>query len=303
MVATARTALLSSLVSIVAAQSVNLFIPEYGQEDVVAQIVGENAEATTYLIACAPAVYTTVACVYRNGPGRDEGPPNCDGPASYNVVDLNRCFLTAGATVVEGPSTVVFIKPGDDSQTWNCAADGTVSAVCTHNYRTNIYTDTMTGTDYTFIPVPLTTGLVANGVVPTSIIRPAQASTTSILYSTSSSPSSLPSSSTSIHTISSLPTITPIATIRTSITTRTTSSIEQQSNSSSARSSSFGAGSVSSISGNNTATSTTVPAATGVSNTTSPTPIVSQISNGAPAFGWWKMGSAVVAVLAGIAML
>jgi hypothetical protein len=41
MVATARAALLGSLVSIVAAQSVNLFIPEYEQEDTVAQIVGE----------------------------------------------------------------------------------------------------------------------------------------------------------------------------------------------------------------------------------------------------------------------
>lgn len=96
----------------------------------IISLIHQNAGVTTYLIGCGPQTVGTTYCVdYRTGVARDDSPPLCTGSEPYNTNTEDSCVLTAGATLLEGPSTIVFIAPGDDGYSADCSAAGTVSAV------------------------------------------------------------------------------------------------------------------------------------------------------------------------------
>ncbi|RDW79395.1 hypothetical protein BP6252_04033 [Coleophoma cylindrospora] len=292
MVVTIHAALLGALTSIVAAQTVDIFLPEYGryQDSLVAESVGESAGVTTYLVGCGPQTVTSEYCRSEaTGVARDDSPPLCTGSLPYNTYTQDSCVLTAGATLLEGPSTIVFIDAGNDGYSVHCSAAGTVSAVCTQTFtdlafQTNeVFVDTITGSQYSFYHVPLTTGLTANGPLPT-LQAGVQASTTSAAPSTSSSASPSPTPTESFTTSSTTTTLSAITTTVTSISTSTTSS--------SLISSSHGA-----------ISNTTTPTAHGSSNTTSVPPVATVTGSGATALTQWIMGAAAAAVVAVAATL
>ncbi|RDW58588.1 hypothetical protein BP6252_13064 [Coleophoma cylindrospora] len=287
-----RTALIGTLASLVAAQSVDLFLPGFGAQGdtFVAQSVGQNAGVTSYLVGCASQSVYTVACIHRSGPGRDGGLPNCDGAADYNTVTDESCGLTAGGTVLQGPSTLYFVAGGSNSFTQDCSADGRVSAVCTRTfteYQTSrTFALTISGSEFTFVNVPLTTGvLTANGPLPTLTPAVAQASTTIAAPSTTSTTSPPPVS------------ITPTTT--SSTTTITGSSTESQSSSSSAEINSSSFTSSSSLNSTTLASSTTTTTAINRSSNATTAPSVPTVNtSGATGLTEWTIGAAAAAVFA-----
>ncbi|KAL9110521.1 MAG: hypothetical protein Q9227_004879 [Pyrenula ochraceoflavens] len=292
MVATIYTALLGGLASIIAAQTVDIFLPEYGryQDTLVAQ---SNAGVTTYLVGCGPQTVTTESCLaHPTGVGRDNSPQLCTGGQPYNTYTVDSCVLTAGATLLEGPSTIVFIAGGSDGFSVECSAAGTISAVCTHTFTDlqskNVMIDTLTGSDYSFYHVPLTTGLTANGALPT--LQPGkEANTTSAAPSTSSAAS--PSAS------------SPITSTPTSSAGNSSSGGSQSDNNSLGSSSGTVTGSGSFTFGSGVPSNTTIPAFNGSSSATVTSPVATVTDSGAASLSQWIMGVGVAVVVAVVATM
>ncbi|KAJ9263155.1 hypothetical protein DTO195F2_3133 [Paecilomyces variotii] len=297
MIAATSTVLLGTLASVVTAQTVDIFLPEYGRysDSLVAQSVGENAGVTSYLIECGPQTVTSISCFAQpTGVGRDgETPPICTGDSSYNTYTRGSC-VAAGATLLEGPSTIVFINPSDNGVSIDCSVAGTVSAVCTQTFsdlgHEKVWVDTISGEDFSFYHVPLTTGLAANGPLPT-LNAGGQASTSSAPPVTSSSISLSPKITASMAAPSTTPSTTSSTTPSTTPSASTTSS-----NAAVASSSSFSPL-------NNTTSNATKPATNGSSNTTTVTPIATEAISGATALTLWVTGAAAAAVVAAAAII
>lgn len=151
-----------------------------------------------------------------------------------------------------------------------------------------LYTDTVSGAQFSFYHVPLTTGLTANGPLPT-LKAGGQVSTSSAAPSTSSAVT------------------LPKATASTTVLSTTSSTIAQSStstqpSSSTTPSSSVAASSGLFISSSSAISGTSTPAIKGSSSAVSITPIATETSSGARALTQW-MGAAAAAVVVVAAIL
>ncbi|KAL1859253.1 hypothetical protein Plec18167_007816 [Paecilomyces lecythidis] len=284
MIVSAPTVLLGTFASIVASQTVDIFLPGYGRysDSLVAQNVGEDAGVTTYLIDCGPKNVYSLSCFERpTGVGRDgESPPICTGDSSYNTYTRDSC-VASSATLLEGPSTIVFINPADNNASVDCSVAGTVSALCTVNLQDLKWVNTISGTDFSFYHVPLTTGLTASGPLPT-LKAGGEASTSSTAPRTSFATSLAPKATASTMAPTTL-IITPSASLTSSSGLATSTSLSSSSHS--------------------TALQSTQQVATNTSNTATATPIVAETDSGATLLTQWVMGAAAAAVIVAAAIL
>ncbi|GAD99506.1 hypothetical protein PVAR5_8221 [Paecilomyces variotii No. 5] len=285
MIASAPAILLGAIASVVAAQTVDIFLPEYGRysDSLVAQNVGEDAGVTTYLIGCGPQELYSLPCFeHPTGVGRDgETPPICTGDLSYNTYMKDSC-VASSATLLEGPSTIVFINPSDNNIFIDCSVAGTESAICTMSNSELSLVDTISGDQFSFYHVPLTTGLTANGPLPT-LKAGGSISTSSTASRTSFATSLSPKATVSTVAPSTTPIITPSASLTSSNHLTTSSNLSSSSHI--------------------TALQSTTQATPSSSNTATATPIATETDSGATALSRWMMGAAAAAVVAVAAIL
>ncbi|PMD18758.1 hypothetical protein NA56DRAFT_647641 [Hyaloscypha hepaticicola] len=127
---------------------VSLFVPGADTQPLIGAVVGSDASATTYAIRC---------------------------------IDDNTCGFPGGLTLTEGPSTAVYTisEAAEFTGIFDCSLAGTSSAVCVQPNGGSGANDpgtstvTLTGTDYTSMPVTivsadaLTTGNSGSELDPT----------------------------------------------------------------------------------------------------------------------------------------
>jgi len=133
----------------VAQSTISLYIPGADTQSLVGSIIASDATATTYAIECAP---------------------NTDG---------SDCGFNGAITLTEGPSTAVYTlsEAGGASGSsggvaftgyYDCSL-GASSAVCAESFggdEANFpgsSTETFTGTDFTYMPVVITAGVLNTG--------------------------------------------------------------------------------------------------------------------------------------------
>lgn len=163
------TVAIALLSSVAAADTVTtLFFPNFDQQPLVASVMGSDATATTYSIACAP----------------DTDPVDCG--------------VYTGFVMVQGPKTVSFeMVAGDKSLAYadvNCDLDPVASvAACTDTIggsEASVYAGvssfTFSSTDYAsyLIPVTITAGAVTGVVTSTGGVSSSAASTESTASAT-----------------------------------------------------------------------------------------------------------------------
>jgi len=145
-----------ALAGLTIAQSttVSLFIPGADTQPLVGSIIGSDSTATTYAVQCAPGT------------------------------DSNDCGFPGVFTLTEGPSTAKYAISGsiegDDSSVTStvvaftgvldCSVDGKASsAICAESFGgeganfPGTSTETITGTDFFYMPVVITAGLSNTG--------------------------------------------------------------------------------------------------------------------------------------------
>lgn len=109
----------------------SLFIPGADSQSLIGSIIGSDLAAITYALQC---------------------------------VDPDQCGIGGGITLTEGPSTAAYTMAGGAAFTalYDCTLAGTSSAVCFESNggseanSPGSSTLTLTGTDYTFMPVTIT---------------------------------------------------------------------------------------------------------------------------------------------------
>ncbi|EEA22160.1 hypothetical protein TMatcc_008405 [Talaromyces marneffei ATCC 18224] len=128
------TVAMALLSSVVAADSVTtIFLPFFDQQPLVASIVGSDATATTYAIACAPGTDST-ECGIPTGFTMTEGPKTMalqmvDGDRSIAWADLHCdintsaseavCVETVGGAEANFPGTsTTTLEPSDYASAW-----------------------------------------------------------------------------------------------------------------------------------------------------------------------------------------
>lgn len=172
----------------VAQSTISLFIPGADPQPLVGSIVASDATATTYALECAPGT------------------------------DGSDCGFPGVFTLTEGPSTAVYTLGGDieaDSSTVvafsgyiDCSL-GSSSAVCVESFTgtdanfPGMSTETLTGTDFSYMPVVLTDAPLNTGAAaaPSSTTAaPTASSTGSAKESTSASASNSGATKTSSGT-------------------------------------------------------------------------------------------------------
>uniref|UniRef100_A0A093V066 Low-density lipoprotein receptor-related protein 8 n=1 Tax=Talaromyces marneffei PM1 TaxID=1077442 RepID=A0A093V066_TALMA len=116
------TVAMALLSSVVAADSVTtIFLPFFDQQPLVASIVGSDATATTYAIACAPGTDST-ECGIPTGFTMTEGPKTM----ALQMVDGDRsiaseavCVETVGGAEANFPGTsTTTLEPSDYASAW-----------------------------------------------------------------------------------------------------------------------------------------------------------------------------------------
>uniref|UniRef100_A0A093XKZ8 GPI anchored protein n=1 Tax=Talaromyces marneffei PM1 TaxID=1077442 RepID=A0A093XKZ8_TALMA len=167
------TVAMALLSSVVAADSVTtIFLPFFDQQPLVASIVGSDATATTYAIACAPGT------------------------------DSTECGIPTGFTMTEGPKTMALqMVDGDRSIAWadlHCDINTSASeAVCVETVGgaeanfPGTSTTTLEPSDYAsaWIAVTVTAGAATGAAATTAAHTGSAASTTSGLSTVASSSS------------------------------------------------------------------------------------------------------------------
>ncbi|OBT63287.1 hypothetical protein VE03_07956 [Pseudogymnoascus sp. 23342-1-I1] len=134
-----------ALTTLSAAQktTVTVFAPGTENEPLVASVIGSDATATTYAIACDPSA------------------------------DAQDCGMEGTITLTEGPKTAKYtiapvVDPNGETAfagKFECSLAGTSSAVCIESHGGSdanfpgISTETYTGTDQPYIPITITAGV------------------------------------------------------------------------------------------------------------------------------------------------
>ncbi|KAF8851578.1 hypothetical protein BDZ45DRAFT_679022 [Acephala macrosclerotiorum] len=158
--------------------TISLFIPGADTQPLVASIVGSDSKATTYAFQCAP--------------GTDSS--DCGFPG---VVTLTEGPATAAYTFapeVDGDGTTAFAGYFDCSLAASSAVC-VVSAGGTEANDPGVATTTLTGTDYTSMPVVITAGAALASNTGSSSVSASTTSSTGKATGTSTSGSSEKTSS------------------------------------------------------------------------------------------------------------
>jgi len=121
--------------------TISLFIPGADTQPLIGSVVGSDATATTYTLQCSPGT------------------------------DSSDCGFPGVFTLTEGPSTAAYTMSMDDGNGtlaftgyFDCSLAGTTSAVCVESFGgteanfPGMSTETLTATDYTYMPVVITAG-------------------------------------------------------------------------------------------------------------------------------------------------
>ncbi|KUJ24253.1 uncharacterized protein LY89DRAFT_679436 [Mollisia scopiformis] len=162
--------------SLAQSSTISLFIPGADSQSLVASIVGSDATATTYAFQCAP------------GTDADD----CGFPEVVTLTEGPAIAAYTFAPEVDANGTTAFAGYVDCS----LAASSAVCAISAGGTEANdpgLETSTLTGTDYSYMPVVITAGALASNTgssVPASTTSAPSSSSTGETSGTKTSGSS-----------------------------------------------------------------------------------------------------------------